>query len=192
MNRIWGDLMLLFRRGKNMTAGEENIIIRHATPRDAKGIVELLKSVVEEKIYVLTEFVNITEEEEKNYLRNLRPDRELVLVAEYDSRIIGILTLNPYRRSLSPKVQHVGEMGISIHRDFRGRGIGQKLIEYSKVWAQINGYEKICLSVFSSNERAINLYKKCGFVEEGRRKNQFKIEKTYADEILMCFFIERG
>jgi len=183
--------MFLFGKEKNLIK-EGDIIIRHATPKDARGILELLKSIAEEKIYVLTEFVNITEEEEKNYLKNINPDKELVLVVEYNAKIVGILTLVPYRKSLSPKVQHVGELGISIHRDFRGRGIGQKLMEYSKVWAQKNGYEKICLSVFSSNERAINLYKKCGFVEEGRRICQFKIEKNYVDEILMGFFIEKG
>lgn len=46
--------------------------------------------------------------------------------------------------------------------------------------------EKIGLGVFSNNAGAINLYKKLGFVEEGRRVREIKIgTDDYVDSILM-------
>ncbi|WP_250159645.1 GNAT family N-acetyltransferase [Bacillus toyonensis] len=51
-------------------------------------------------------------------------------------------------------------------------GIGSKLLSHFIEWAkEQEGLEKICMDVFSNNERAINLYKRLGFKEEGRKIN---------------------
>jgi RimJ/RimL family protein N-acetyltransferase len=58
-------------------------------------------------------------------------------------------------------------------------------------WAIQSGVvEKIELNVRASNTRAIALYKKMGFVEEGRLKNRIKISNDrYIDDILMALNI---
>jgi ribosomal protein S18 acetylase RimI-like enzyme len=44
----------------------------------------------------------------------------------------------------------------------------------------------VSLGVFSTNQRAISLYKKMGFVEEGRKIKEFKMsEREYVDDIIM-------
>ena len=46
--------------------------------------------------------------------------------------------------------------------------------------------EKVCLSVFVSNAPGLALYRKMGFLEEGRRRDQAKLTPDrYVDEILM-------
>ena len=47
---------------------------------------------------------------------------------------------------------------------------------------------KIRLSTFSFNERAIKYYKKCGFVVEGVLKNEIFKDGKYYDEIIMSIF----
>jgi len=61
------------------------------------------------------------------------------------------------------------------------------LLEKLLKWAELNPYiEKISLGVFSTNESAIALYKKMGFVEEGRKINEIKLnDKQYIDDVLM-------
>jgi hypothetical protein len=50
--------------------------------------------------------------------------------------------------------------------------------------------EKINLRVLCSNERAIGIYKKFGFVEEGHCVSEIKYEDgTYVDELLMARFV---
>ena len=51
--------------------------------------------------------------------------------------------------------------------------------------------EKISLSVFSNNKRAIGLYKKFGFKIEGRLEHQFILKEKYADEIEMGLIIRK-
>lgn len=67
------------------------------------------------------------------------------------------------------------------------RGLSKLLIENLLKWAKYNPYiEKISLGVFSTNERAIALYKKMGFVEEGRKINEIKLhDNEYIDDVLM-------
>jgi len=47
------------------------------------------------------------------------------------------------------------------------------------------GLYKVFLSVFDSNKRAIELYRKAGFVQEGRRPCQYMINGQCVAEILM-------
>jgi RimJ/RimL family protein N-acetyltransferase len=41
-------------------------------------------------------------------------------------------------------------------------------------WSREQGLHKLTLSVFPHNEAAIRLYRRCGFVEEGRRVKQMR------------------
>jgi RimJ/RimL family protein N-acetyltransferase len=61
-----------------------------------------------------------------------------------------------------------GEIGMMVAREWRGRGVGTALVTAAIEWAQARGLHKLTLSVFPHNEAAIALYRKFGFVEEGR------------------------
>jgi len=52
---------------------------------------------------------------------------------------------------------------------WRGRGVGSALVAAAIDWARAQGMHKLSLSVFPHNAAAIALYRKFGFVEEGRR-----------------------
>ena len=52
-------------------------------------------------------------------------------------------------------------------------------------------FREICLGVVSVNDRAIKVYKRMGFVEEGEQRKQIKYEDgSYGDDVLMGFYIE--
>jgi RimJ/RimL family protein N-acetyltransferase len=62
-----------------------------------------------------------------------------------------------------------GEIGMHVAKEWRGRGVGSALMEAAIDWSRAQGLHKLALSVFPHNEAAIALYRKFGFVEEGRR-----------------------
>lgn len=65
-------------------------------------------------------------------------------------------------------------MNIVIKKDFRGKGLSKLLIEYIINYCMENDIKTINLEVSSKNIVAINLYKKYGFEEVGRRKKYYK------------------
>jgi RimJ/RimL family protein N-acetyltransferase len=67
-----------------------------------------------------------------------------------------------------------GEIGMAIAREWRGRGVGSALLETAIAWARESGLHKLSLSVFPHNAAGIALYRKHGFVEEGRRAKQLR------------------
>lgn len=89
------------------------------------------------------------------------------VVAVAGGQIIGMLHVEASRHGF-------GELGMLVHRDWRGRGIGAALVQAAIDWARGHGLHKLCLEVFAQNAAAIALYRKYGFVEEGRRARQYR------------------
>ena len=71
-------------------------------------------------------------------------------------------------------------MNIAVHPDFRRRGIAQALVEALIRELSERGSHKLTLEVRVSNENAISLYKKLGFVQVGLRKNYYRNPKEDA------------
>lgn len=62
---------------------------------------------------------------------------------------------------------------IAIHKEYRGLGIGNLLMEGLIMIGRANNCEAMTLEVRKSNIVAQNLYKKYGFIEEGIRPNYY-------------------
>jgi RimJ/RimL family protein N-acetyltransferase len=67
-----------------------------------------------------------------------------------------------------------GDLGMFVAAESRGRGVGTALVGAAIQWARARGLHKLTLSVFPHNDAAIGLYRKFGFVEEGRRVKQIR------------------
>lgn len=156
--------------------------IREAEPFDAKGIIECMQSVMDERIYLVSEYYLLTERGEQERIRN--PD-DLTLVCELQKEIVGVLTI---QRGMYKKNRHTANLGIAIKSRHRHRGVGTDLIVESIRWCKRHNIKKLNLEVFSSNVNAIKAYEKIGFVIEGVRKKQFKIEDVYVDDVFMTYY----
>ena len=67
-----------------------------------------------------------------------------------------------------------GEIGMCVAREWRGRGVGSALLAAAIEWARERGLHKLSLGVFAHNSGAIALYRKLGFVDEGRRVKHYR------------------
>ena len=113
--------------------------------------------------------------------------KSLIIVAQIDGRIVGMAHL---ARGKFEKNRHVGFLGISILKGYRGMGIETAMMEYMMDWAkQQGGLEKISLTVFSTNKIAIDMYSKFGFKIEGVSKKQYRVEGKHIDDLLMAKFL---
>jgi RimJ/RimL family protein N-acetyltransferase len=67
-----------------------------------------------------------------------------------------------------------GEIGMAVARAWRGRGVGSALMAAAIEWARAQGLHKLSLGVFAHNAAGLALYRKFGFVEEGRRIKHYR------------------
>lgn len=72
--------------------------------------------------------------------------------------------------------------------EFRNLGIGSKLLSATLEHAKIFGLEKVELDVYTSNFKAIALYKKFGFEQEGLIRKYRKLDGRYFDCLTMAKF----
>lgn len=87
------------------------------------------------------------------------------------------------------EIRHIGSLGMMVRHDWRGRGVGGRLLRATL--DDCRGiFELVELSVVSVNEPALALYRSVGFEERGRTVRTFKRGDRYLDEVLMSKSID--
>lgn len=162
------------------------IIFRRARPEDARALIDATNSVAAERRYLTMERLEVTAQEEREYIIRMDQPGYLLLVAEHDGKIVGSLVAMRGRGHFR---SHTAEFGLSLVAGYRESGIGRHLIETIIDWCASLGVEKLNLEVFADNGRAIALYHGLGFSEEGVRRRQIKIGDRYIDLIQMTLFL---
>lgn len=168
------------------TRDGKKVLLRSATPLDARAILQLTYDVISENETLITtlEEVTLTEEQQRDFIVVYNQDpSNVMIVAEWNRNIIGVLTL---QRGFYQKYAHHGTVGMIVAKNWRQKGIGKALLTTLIQWADYNPLiEKLCLEVLASNKKAIGLYKSFGFVEEGRQVKQVKTGPGKYDDIVI-------
>jgi putative acetyltransferase len=157
--------------------------VRPARPRDARQVLGLVRSVAAERRFIRTEDVPWTLRDLRRQLRKSWTSTEARIVAVADGVVVGDLGIARQKHAV---LRHVADLGMSVAREWRGRGIGSALLAEAFRWAEWAGVEKVALEVYAHNEAARALYRKFGFEEEGRLVGQSKKSYGYEDEIVMA------
>ena len=98
-----------------------------------------------------------------------RPDA-IILTAIADGTIVGFIAgRRPLIRDADAEINNIG-----VLRDFRGKGIGSRLIQEFKKICIARKASMIWLEVRPSNHAAIALYRSHGFVPRGVRRNFYQ------------------
>jgi RimJ/RimL family protein N-acetyltransferase len=126
------------------------------------------------------------EDFEKLIYEDLIAERKLFLVADVEGKIVGFTRCQGNELS---RFTHKAEFGICVSKEYWGHGIGKVLLENILMWADAVGFEKITLTVVETNTKAIQLYKRLGFVEEGLLiKDRIHKDGNYYNTVIMGRF----
>lgn len=131
------------------------------------------------------EFAKITEEEQRKYIsRHNQNEDALLIIAEYEEKIVGVFNFSAYSFQ---KTKHRSSLGIMIRKEFQREGIAKKLIlvalDRIRSMPEIKFVE---LDVMVTNLNAIELYKKMGFKIITTLPKAFQLyDGTYIDEFKM-------
>lgn len=114
-------------------------------------------------------------------LQTYSPDKDRFWLAEADNEIVGSIAV----------IGHSDERAqirwFILHPDYRGMGIGKKLIEDAIAYCREKGYRSVFLETTEDQETAIAMYTKQGFVKIKEQENDAwgvrHIEQTYELEL---------
>lgn len=173
------------------TMNGESVLIRQASASDASKLLEYINTISSESDFLTFgqgEFVMNVEEEE-NFLNNIaRQNNALYVIAEINSKIIGTASFLGGSR---PRISHIGELSISVLKEYWGNGIGTELVKHMINWGKQSGViRKINLIVRDDNFPAIHVYKKLGFTQEGVIARDLQINGKFYDALFMGYTID--
>lgn len=162
-------------------------ILRPTVPQDAEMMIKYLKETSGETDFLLRnpDEVSFTLEEEEEILGRLLEDPNTVMmVAIVDGKVAGNSSVNGI--GMKRRIAHRCSLAIALYKEYWDLGIGRAMISYLSELAKQIGYEQMDLEVVAENTRAVALYRKCGFIETGKRHHALKLDDgSYHDEILM-------
>ncbi|KPV51160.1 hypothetical protein SE17_22810, partial [Kouleothrix aurantiaca] len=119
---------------------------------------------------------------EKRFEKRLERDNKSWFGIHVDGRLVGDINLH----SIDMR-SRVSAFGVAIYaEEAQGQGYGREAIGLFLDWAFfIMNFERIWLTSWSTNQRAIRCYRALGFVDEGRQRRQLFVNGEYVDVILM-------
>lgn len=164
-------------------------IFRVAQARDAKAIIGLLNEVAQDSPYLTLaeDGIETTVEEQVALIQRYNEsNNSIMFLAESDDQIVGMATVYPIDNN---RQSHVGEIGVSIVREYWGYGIGSILTEELIEFARQSRMKVLTLEVVTENRRAIKLYEKYGFNIVGTLSKRLRHNYHYFDTYVMELMI---
>lgn len=169
------------------TKSGKTVSFHYPTIDDAEILMNYINKLSLEKTFLTLQGEQQTLEEEtkwlKSFIEKINKSELVFLMAFIGDNLIATSHIE-----LKDKIKsHIGGFGITVSKDYRGDGIGKKLMELviSESIEKIKGLKIIELEVFGDNPIAQNLYKKMGFVEFGRLSRGIKHKDKFVDAVLM-------
>jgi putative acetyltransferase len=123
----------------------------------------------------------------KEYWRRRLSDNpeSVYVVALIGDRIVGMASIDMFPHK--PRRRHAGEIGISVHEEWQGKGVGgalmRALLDLADNWLNLTRLE---LEVYADNEAAVHLYERFGFELEGTKRQHAFRDGHYVDSKVMA------
>jgi ribosomal-protein-alanine N-acetyltransferase len=150
--------------------------VRLARVEDVAKVFALEIRVPEAAHWALSDYASIFRQESPEGLRRR------LFVVEDGSDIVGFAI----GKVIGTGVDALAELeSVVVDKDSRRRGVGRRLCEAVLDWCENEGAASVELEVRSLNRAAQAVYRRIGFVEEGRRRRYYR--EPDDDALLMRF-----
>jgi RimJ/RimL family protein N-acetyltransferase len=163
----------------------ENVVIREATPEDARGVIAAVQSIraePDQDLMGTLEVFDLTEDEEHALIKAITANpNALMLVAEVIStgQVVGALTC---QHRLHVSRWHVVQLGVMVCAAWREMDISARLLQEAIRWAQRHEViRRMEVEVLAHDTEILALYTRLGFRIEGRGIEAVRKGDDYLD-----------
>jgi len=127
-------------------------VVRTAEQSDREGLIEVVRAVAQDGSYIEAETVAEVLDHEETILRHNHLQSRIFFVATVEDDVIGWVHLE---RPETAKLSHTAELTVGVLAQYRGQGIGGRLLERGTEWAAERGTEKLYNSVPPRTSRVL-------------------------------------
>jgi len=176
---------MIIYQGKTKTG--KKIVVRYPEMGDLEEMLVFINNLSDEKTFVRYQGEHETVESEKKYLEGrleaIKDKKAVHLLVFCKNKLIGASDIH----MMDKTEKHIGVLGISIAKNFRGEGVGKILMNLVEEEAKkkLPDLKMITLGVNSPNTVARDMYKKIGFVEYGILPNGIIRGGKFENAVLM-------
>lgn len=162
----------------NPSADEEKISIRsELRPGDVGYLIHLHGWIYAEECGYNHVFEGYVCKTFYAFFENYDPDKDRFWFAEANGQMVGAIAIVGH----SPEKAQL--RWFILHPEYRGKGLGKKLLKEAIQYGREKGYGHIFLETTDDQEAAIHMYKKAGFKKTAEHENQAwgvkHVEQTY-------------
>jgi ribosomal protein S18 acetylase RimI-like enzyme len=157
------------------------VTVRRARQEDISGIIGVMRQVTSEKRYVVAESVE-QQLSGDSTLMDTGLENHHFFVATVDDEVVGWCGIDIPEMD---KLSHTAELTLGVLEEYRGKGIGDHLLERGLRWADEEGLHKVYNSIPSVNETAIEFLEDHGWEKEAIRTDHYRIDGEFVDEVMM-------
>ena len=160
-------------------------LLRNGVANDGQAVLEVFNRTHEETDFLLTysDENSFTVSQEGDFLqRQTNSANAIEIIAVVDGVVAGTAGIDAL--GMRDKIRHRAVFGIALAKEFWGLGIGKHLMEACIECAREAGYLQLELEVVAENERAVEMYKRAGFIEYGRNPKAFRLRTGAYQELI--------
>ncbi len=165
----------------------KEIVLRYPEMGDLEELLNFINEMSDERTFIRYQGEHETLESERKWLKGrlkeIENKKTVHLLAFFGNKLVGASEI----RMMDKTEKHIGVLGISIAKNFRGEGIGKILMDLimKEAVKELSELKIITLEVYSTNEVAKNLYKKLSFIEYGILPDGISRSGRFENAILM-------
>ena len=145
-----------------------------ASLQDLWEIVAIYNSTIPTRM-VTADLEPVTVKDKLHWFHAHNPvKRPLWLIKNDDDQIVGWVSFQDFYGR--PAYDATAEISIYLHHDYRGKGLGKQVLEYSMKKCSSLGINTLLGYIFAHNEPSLKLFFNAGFEEWARLPNIAKLD----------------
>jgi L-amino acid N-acyltransferase YncA len=155
------------------------MVVRPAEPRDTDAVTAIYNHGIAERQATFETRARRPQE----IAAWLEEGRPFLVAADADGTVLGFARVSPY--SVRKAYAGVGEHGVYVAPEARGRGVGVALLDALAAAAEAAGHHKLTSRVFTTNAASLALHRAAGFTEVGVQRRHGRLDGEWKDTMLV-------
>lgn len=165
------------------------ILLQQPRPEDVHELTRFANELSAEDTYITLSGEVFTHEEELGYvnrwIEEIAKGDRVQLLAFAEKELVANAEVRRVTKSRTRSL-HVGEVSISISKNWRGQGLGKEILKVLIMEArQTLKLRLVMLTAFASNDRALRLYESVGFINAGEIPGAIWYKGDYIGQVYL-------